>query len=142
MKHLARWVWISSIAVFVGTMPHAVGATWVDQGLPKKDEYCLVIPPSMSQMKKMAKIEGKKQALKEFKFHYEWVALYTLWMRESKWDYRAKNPNSTAYGIPQILDMPIDTGMFEQIQLGIKYIKHRYGTPTLALAFHNANGWY
>jgi hypothetical protein len=35
-----------------------------------------------------------------------------------------------------------DTPMVEQIDLGLKYIKHRYGTPSKALAFHNANGWY
>lgn len=142
MKHLSRWVWISSIAVFVGTMPHAVGASLDNSRVNIKDEFCLVVLPSMAQMKKIAKTEGKKQALMEFKSYREWVALYTLWMRESKWDYKAQNPNSTAYGIPQILDMPRDTSAFEQIQLGIKYIKHRYGTPTFALAFHNANGWY
>jgi hypothetical protein len=122
-------------------MPHAFGATLPTQ-MKKKDDYCLIIFPSMHQMKVLAKQEGKKQALAEWNSYREWNALYKLWMMESKWDYRADNKHSTAYGIPQILDMPRDTSIIEQIQLGIKYIKIRYGTPTKALAFHNMNGWY
>ena len=93
-------------------------------------------------MKARAKKEGKVLAMSEWKSQREWNALYILWMRESKWDYTADNKHSTAYGIPQILDMPTDTSFIEQIQLGIKYIKYRYGTPSNALAFHNRNGWY
>ena len=141
MKRLSRWVWISSVILFVGTLPHAFGATL--QPKPKvKDEFCLVIFPSISEMKAKAKKEGKVLAMSEWKSQREWNALYILWMRESKWDYTADNKHSTAYGIPQILDMPTDTSFIEQIQLGIKYIKTRYGTPSNALAFHNRNGWY
>ena len=141
MKHLARWVWISSIVVFVGTMPHAVGAS-LNNAQPTREEFCLIITPSMAEMKKLAKVEGKKQAIKEFKSYSEWVALYKLWMRESKWDYLADNKYSTAFGIPQLLGMARDTSVKEQIELGIKYIKHRYGLPSQALAFHSVNGWY
>lgn len=145
MKRLSRWVWMSSLALFVGSLPHAVGATFeynTQQVVKTKDEYCLIILPSLQEMKKLAKAQGKVIALQEFDSHKEWYALYELWMRESKWDYRADNPKSSAYGIPQILNMPKDTRMIDQIQLGIKYIKHRYGTPSNALAFHNENGWY
>ena len=143
MKRLVRWIWVSTVALLLSTTPHAVGAALPHQEDKKVNfDACLVILPSMSEMKKMAKAEGKAQALAEFKSRKEWYALYELWMKESKWDYRAENSKSSAYGIPQILNMPTDTGMIEQIQLGIKYIKHRYGTPTNALAFHNRNGWY
>lgn len=141
MKRLSRWVWMSSVVLFVGTMPHAVGAT-LSQPPKVKDDFCLIIQPSMSQMKRMAKVEGKTQAFAEWNSLKEWNSLYELWMIESKWDYKADNKHSTAYGIPQILDMPTDTSIVEQIQLGIKYIKIRYGTPTKALAFHNKYGWY
>lgn len=141
MKRLSRWVWISSVVLFVGTMPHAFGATLSIE--PKvKDDFCLIIQPSMAQMKVIAKKEGRTQALAEWKSYHEWNALYVLWMKESKWDYTADNKHSTAYGIPQILDMPKDKNIVEQIQLGIKYIKVRYGTPSNALAFHNKYGWY
>lgn len=141
MKRLSRWVWTSTLILFLGTMPHAVGATFVNDR-SDKDDACLIIQPSMREMKILAKQEGKKQALQEWQSYREWNALYKLWMNESKWDYKADNKKSTAYGIPQILDLPQDTSVYDQIQLGIKYIKHRYGTPTKALAFHNKNGWY
>lgn len=141
MKRLSRWVWMSSIVLFVGTMPHAVGAT-LPISNKIQDDFCLIVQPPMWKMKTIAKAEGKKQALREWNSYREWNSLYNLWMKESKWDYRADNKHSTAYGIPQILDMPTDTNMIEQIQLGIKYIKIRYGTPTKALAFHKKHGWY
>lgn len=143
MKRLVRWIWATTAILLLNTTPHAWGAALSLPEIKKVNfDACLVILPSMSEMKKLAKAEGKAQALAEFKSYKEWYALYELWMIESKWDYRADNPKSSAYGIPQILEMPTDTGMIEQIQLGIKYIKHRYGTPTNALAFHNRNGWY
>jgi hypothetical protein len=141
MKRLSRWVWSSVVVLLIATTPHAWGAS-IPEVTKVKDDACLIILPSISKMKVLAKEEGQKQALKEWQSHREWDALYNLWMIESKWDYTADNPKSTAFGIPQILDMPTDTSMYEQIQLGIKYIKHRYGTPTKALAFHNMNGWY
>ena len=140
MKRLSRWVWTSTLVLFLGTMPHALGATLPAQNREK--DFCLVTKLSMAQMKTYAKEEGRKQAMAEWHSRYEWNALYELWMKESKWDYQADNKNSTAYGIPQILDMPTDTSIIEQIQLGIKYIKTRYGTPSKALAFHNMRGWY
>lgn len=141
MKRLSRWVWSSVVTLLIATTPHAFGASLPEE--PRvKDDACLIIMPSVSKMKILAKKEGKRQALQEWQSHREWNALYDLWMRESKWDYTADNPKSTAFGIPQILDMPTDTSVYDQIQLGIKYIKHRYGTPTNALAFHNRNNWY
>jgi hypothetical protein len=41
-----------------------------------------------------------------------------------------------------MLKMPEDNPMLKQIELGLKYIEHRYGSPSKALAFHNRNGWY
>jgi len=41
-----------------------------------------------------------------------------------------------------MLNMPENTSVTNQITLGLNYIKHRYGTPTKALAFHNRHGWY
>ena len=75
----------------------------------------------------------------------EWVCLERLWHRESRWKYDAKNPVSGAYGIPQKMgDISPDfaENPIVQIQWGINYIKHRYGTPCEALRFHLNNGWY
>jgi hypothetical protein len=71
----------------------------------------------------------------------EYRCLELLWDKESRWDPRADNPKSTAYGIPQLLKLKaIDP--YIQIDLGLKYIKHRHLTPCKALAFHKKTGHY
>ena len=72
----------------------------------------------------------------------EWKALNTLWNKESRWNSEAKNPESSAYGIPQMLKMAEGTPVKKQIDLGLKYIQKRYKTPTLALEHHTKKGWY
>ena len=64
-----------------------------------------------------------------------------LWIRESNWNPRADNPKSTAYGIPQLLKLKAKDP-YIQIDLGLKYIKHRHSTPCKALAFHRMTGHY
>jgi hypothetical protein len=71
----------------------------------------------------------------------EFYCLDELWFRESRWDYKAKNKRSSAYGIPQLLGLK-ETDPFKQIDKGLKYIEHRYDKPCHALAFHNRKGWY
>ena len=140
---LTTYAWIMAAVVFVGTLPHAVGAMFLKTQTVIV-EKCTnpVIFVSISEMKEMAKQIARGKVLAIYKSNHEWKALFTLWNRESRWDYTANNPHSSAYGIPQILNMPEDTPMTKQIDLGLKYIKHRYGSPSKALAFHNQNGWY
>jgi hypothetical protein len=71
----------------------------------------------------------------------QFKCLNTLWTRESNWNHKANNPTSTAYGIPQLLKLT-ERNPYKQIDLGIKYIKHRYGTPCNALRFSDRNNWY
>jgi hypothetical protein len=71
----------------------------------------------------------------------QYRCLETLWNRESRWDPRADNPKSSAYGIPQLLKMK-ELDPFKQIDLGLKYIAHRHSTPCKALDFHNKTGHY
>lgn len=61
----------------------------------------------------------------------------------------AQNPSSSAYGIFQFLDSTWGSvggsktsDPYKQSVYGLKYIKQRYGTPTGAWNFWNANGWY
>lgn len=142
---LTTYVWIMALVVFVGTLPHAVGAMFLRAQISITEmEPCnkSLVLISISQMKKMAKEIARGKVLATYKSNYEWKSLFVLWDRESRWDYTADNPRSFAYGIPQMLNMPKDTPMVKQIDLGLKYIKHRYGTPSKALAFHNTHGWY
>jgi hypothetical protein len=84
----------------------------------------------------------------------DWDALDKLWTRESGWNPKAENKKSGAFGIPQALPyskMPkaawptrfggqADAGI--QIGWGLGYIKNRYGSPRMAWAHEQANGWY
>jgi hypothetical protein len=80
----------------------------------------------------------------------EMAALVPMWNRESGWSVSAQNPSSGAYGIPQALpgskmaSVAADwrTNPATQIKWGLGYIKDRYGTPSAAWAFWQANGWY
>jgi hypothetical protein len=80
----------------------------------------------------------------------QWGCLNALWQRESSWDFRATNPSSGAYGIPQSLpphkmaDVGADwrTNPQTQIRWGLAYIGWRYGTPCGAWAHSQATGWY
>jgi hypothetical protein len=140
---LSTKAWLATFAVFVGTMPHAVGAMLSQQQQAVKESAIVVkAKPTLIQMKQLAKRYGRTEVIAMYGSNKEWKALFTLWNRESRWDYTAKNKHSSAFGIPQMLKLPHDTGMTRQIDLGLKYIKARYGTPSAALAFHNRNGWY
>ena len=85
--------------------------------------------------------------LKQYTFHqldYSFEQFYCvdeLWYKESRWNYKAKNPKSSAFGIPQILGLK-EKDPFKQIDKGLGYIKHRHSTPCHALAFHDRKGWY
>jgi resuscitation-promoting factor RpfB len=95
----------------------------------------------------------------------EWDALVNLWNKESGWSNTADtrethaggdNASSTvfAYGISQARPYskmpksawPPDKGgtsdAVAQINWGIQYIKSTYGSPSMAWAHEQANGWY
>lgn len=72
----------------------------------------------------------------------QYRCLVTLWQAESRWNALARNPKSTAFGIPQLLKMK-ETNPYKQIDLGLKYIAHRYdGSCCKALAMHKRKGHY
>ena len=72
----------------------------------------------------------------------EFVCIEKLWTKESNWRSKAKNKHSSAYGIPQLLNMK-ETNPYKQIDLGLKYIDKRYkGSPCKALSHHKKRGWY
>ena len=85
--------------------------------------------------------------LKQYTFHqldYSFEQFYCvdeLWYKESRWNYKAKNPKSSAFGIPQILGLK-ELNPTKQIDRGLNYIKHRYSNPCNALKHHNIKGWY
>ena len=141
---LRTYIFLMIFVVFVGTLPHTVGALTLQNKIIKIEEEIIYrcASPAMREMKLIAKDAAKIKVMAQFKSNKEWKALDELWYIESRWDYTADNPRSTAYGIPQLLKMDPETPLIEQIDLGLKYIKHRYGTPSKALKFHKRHGWY
>lgn len=89
--------------------------------------------------------EPKKYALKEMQA-YGWgkaqfVCLSKLWGKESAWNHLADNPDSTAFGIAQMLGEKSDDP-FIQIRNGLRYISHRYDKPCNAWKHWQRNNWY
>ena len=86
-------------------------------------------------------ISVKTYAAQKIASNKQWSCLSKLYGKESAWNPDAVN--GSHYGIPQLKN-PLMKGLdpYRQIDYGLKYIKHRYGTTSKALAFHNANGWY
>lgn len=80
----------------------------------------------------------------------QFSCLDKLWTKESGWNYRATNPSSGAYGIPQSLPgskmasagSDWRTNAATQIEWGLDYIADRYGTPCNAWSHSVAHNWY
>lgn len=72
---------------------------------------------------------------------HQFRCLNNIWTRESHWNHKADNPTSTAYGIPQMLGMKTKNA-YRQINIGLRYIRVRYGTPCNAWEFWKRNHWY
>ena len=76
--------------------------------------------------------------------------LDSLWTRESGWNYRAANPSSGAFGIPQALPggkmasagPDWRTNPVTQMKWGLDYIAGRYGSPCGAWSHSQSTGWY
>ena len=80
----------------------------------------------------------------------QFADLVTLWNKESGWSWKAKNPKSPAYGIPQANpgSQMADYGpnwrddAAVQIDWGLNYIAQRYGSPSAAMRFWNQHKYY
>jgi len=132
---------LSAIAIFVASMPPAVGALVTKKGQPMTPLTEELVVPSP---KLMAKSVARKKLNKMFgrDADRQWNALTKLWGKESGWNHRADNPRSSAYGIAQVLGTPHGSTIEYQVNMGLKYIVHRYDTPTKAWSFWLRNGWY
>jgi hypothetical protein len=80
----------------------------------------------------------------------QFPCLNKLFDKESGWNYKATNPSSGAYGIPQALPgtkmasagSDWKTNPATQIKWGLGYIKGRYDTPCGAWSHSQSTGWY
>ena len=73
----------------------------------------------------------------------EYKCLAVLYGKESAWNYNAYNASSGAVGIPQGKSIYLLTATpIEQVEWGLRYIKHRYSTPCRALIHWRKYGWH
>ena len=98
------------------------------------------------QVHKAIALQQPKNYAKIKMAEYRWgnaqhSCLKMLWGKESAWNHLADNPTSTAFGIAQMLGETSKSPMV-QINNGLRYIKHRYGTPCNAWQFWQRNKWY
>lgn len=91
-----------------------------------------------------------KQLLAKYGWAGEWNSFNSIVMAESGWNYKARNAQSGAYGIPQALPgskmssagSDWQTDGDTQLRWMMSYIKGRYGDPNAAWSFHQKNNWY
>lgn len=80
----------------------------------------------------------------------QFACLDRLWSAESHWQPAARNPHSSAYGIPQLLDSTwAVTGIaktsngYRQVDAGLAYLDAAYPAgPCAAWAHETSRGWY
>ena len=73
----------------------------------------------------------------------QYKCLATLYGKESAWNYRAYNKSSGTVGIPQGKSVWLLTATpIQQVEWGLRYIKHRYSTPCKAYDHWKAKGWH
>lgn len=111
--------------------------------------------PDQTQSYDPSSIQAYAQPLVQQAFPNDpnaWSAFDKIVKSESNWNPSAANKTSSARGLFQFLastapnyGLPADASTAsvpDQVAAGIKYIQHRYGTPSNAESFHIANGWY
>ena len=98
-----------------------------------------------------AKKVAKSILLDEYGFSdKEYKCLNQLWTKESNWNYKARNKNSGAHGIPQalpaskmnVVSTDWRTNPVTQIRWGLRYIEDRYKNPCGAWAKFKRSRYY
>ena len=81
----------------------------------------------------------------------QWICLDKLWTMESHWNFKARNPNGGALGIPQalpankmlVIGKDYKHNWQTQVRWGLLYIKtHWKNNACNALQSEHRKGWY
>ena len=89
------------------------------------------------------KMTPKQYAYYSLKDIKQYKCITSLYGKESAWNYKAYNRTSGAVGIPQGKSIYLLTANpIEQVEWGLRYIKHRYSNPCNAWAHWKAYGWH
>ncbi len=86
-------------------------------------------------------VSVKEYAAHKLQNTQQYKCLASLYGKESAWDDKAVN--GSHYGIPQGRSEYLKTAnKYEQVDWGIAYIEHRYGTPCNAWDFFQRNNYH
>ena len=86
-------------------------------------------------------VSAKEYAAHKLQNTQQYKCLASLYGKESAWDETAVN--GSHYGIPQGRSIYLKTAnKYEQVDWGIAYIEHRYGTPCKAWDFFQRNNYH
>lgn len=167
---LKKWrrIWLVMVLLFSQTLwgtPHAAALTAPAEKPVTVNLTHLTVTTTKSQAEKALASTTVKyfdaEALafltvytKDWKMS-EWKCLRNMWQKESRFNPKAKNMSSGAYGIAQF--MPTTWGNYKvvktseaklQIKYGLRYIEKRYGNAKdphgacNAWEFWQKNYWY
>jgi hypothetical protein len=102
--------------------------------------------PSAASNQALAKTLATSMGHSDWTTGQAWSDWVSLWNQESGWSITAANPASTARGIAQNINGYgpgyLEGNATSQITWGINYIAQRYGSPVMAWAFEEENGYY
>jgi hypothetical protein len=86
-------------------------------------------------------ISAKEYAALRLDNTQQYKCLSVLYGKESAWNENAQS--GSHYGIPQGRSEYLKTAnKYEQVDWGLAYIEHRYGTPCAALRFFRENNYH
>ena len=86
-------------------------------------------------------ISAKEYAALRLDNTQQYKCLAILYGKESAWNENAQS--GSHYGIPQGKSEYLKTASkYEQVDWGLAYIEHRYGTPCAALRFFRENNYH
>jgi hypothetical protein len=86
-------------------------------------------------------VSAKEYAAHKLQNTQQYKCLASLYGKESAWNENAQS--GSHYGIPQGRSIYLKTAnKYEQVDWGIAYIEHRYGTPCNAWDFFKRNNYH
>lgn len=140
VKRLLHGMIVFLVASFVGLNTSTATAT-VDK-IPAKVATIKKEDPLYDRTPRASRSYARVTALTKYGWRMsEYSCLRNLWERESHWNHLADNKKSTAFGIPQMLGMTTKNPQ-RQIEIGLRYIEHRYGTPCNAWKYWQVHHSY
>lgn len=126
-----------------------------DISTPTIPDFTPPVEPEPKPIVRLGNPEGNRSFARQKMNKWGWnekqfECLVNLWERESNWNHEAKNPKSSAYGIPQALPAEKMSEIAEdwqtnpetQIKWGLKYIHERYSEPCNAWKHFQNKNWY